>query len=292
MLGLREGLEAALIVGILIAYVVKVNRRDAIGRIWLGVIAAVIVSIALGIALTVASDLLGPIAEPLIAGFASIAAAIMVTWMVFWMAATAKNIRTELETNVSQKLQTGTAALVAIAFLAVVREGAEMSLFVWAAAQNSQSGLRPLIGALLGLIAAAILGYLIYRGALRFNLSTFFTWSGAYLVVIAGSILIGGIGDLQSEAGWFPFLSGTAYDLTWLMPEGSVQEILARGLIGFHTSASWLMVVVWILYVGITLPLFLRKTVRRRITPVETSEIAVITGADEPSTKAGVAAKN
>lgn len=276
MLGLREGLEASLIVGILIAYVVKVGRRDAILKIWLGVASAVLVSVGLGIALTVATDLLGPVAEPLIAGFASIAAAIMVTWMIFWMAKTAKNMRSSLEKDVSKSLSTGTAALVAIAFLAVVREGAETSLFVWAAAQNADTSIRPLAGALLGILASAIIGYLIYRGALKFNLSTFFTWSGAYLVIIAGSILIGGIGDLQEEAGWFPFLNGMAYDVESSFPEGSVQELLARGLVGFHTSATWLMVLVWVVYVGITLPLFLKKALHRRITPVETTEIEII----------------
>jgi high-affinity iron transporter len=276
MLGLREGLEASLIVGILIAYVVKVGRRDAILKIWLGVAAAILVSIGLGIALTAATDLLGPVAEPLIAGFASVAAAIMVTWMIFWMANTAKNMRSSLEKDVSKSLSTGTAALVAIAFLAVVREGAETSLFVWAAAQNADTSVRPLAGALLGIVASAIIGYLIYRGALKFNLSTFFTWSGAYLVIIAGSILIGGVGDLQEEAGWFPFLTGMAYDVGGWFPEGSVQELLARGLVGFHTSATWLMVVVWVAYVGITLPLFLKKAVHRRITPVETTEIEII----------------
>jgi high-affinity iron transporter len=276
MLGLREGLEASLIVGILIAYVVKVGRRDAILKIWLGVLAAVVVSIGLGVLLSVATEAFGEAVEPLIAGFASIAAAAMVTWMIFWMANTAKNMRSSLEKDVSKSLATGTAALVAIAFLAVVREGAELSLFVWAAAQNADTFARPLIGALLGILAAAFLGYLIYRGALKFNLSTFFAWSGAYLVIIAGSILIGGVGDLQEEAGWFPFLNSMAYDVEAWFPEGSVQEILLRGLIGFHTSATWLMVVVWVAYVGITLPLFLKKAVHRRITPVETTEIEII----------------
>lgn len=276
MLGLREGLEASLIVGILIAYVVRVNRRDAILKIWLGVLAAIIVSIGLGILLTVATNLMGPLAEPLIAGFASIAAAVMVTWMIFWMASTAKNMRSSLEKDVSKSLATGTGALVAIAFLAVVREGAETSLFVWAAAQNADTSFRPLAGAILGILASAVLGYLIYRGSLKFNLSTFFAWSGAYLVIIAGSILIGGVGDLQSEAGWLPFFNSNAYDFSNLIPTGSVQEILLRGLLGFHTSATWLMVIVWVLYVGITMPLFLKRAVHRRITPVETTEIEII----------------
>lgn len=276
LLGLREGLEASLIVGILIAYVVKLGRRDAIAKIWLGVFGAIAVSIGLGLLLTLAANLVGPVAEPLIAGFASIGAAIMVTWMIFWMAKTAKDMRASLERDVSKSLSTGTATLVAIAFLSVAREGTETSLFVWAAAQNASKTMNPLIGAILGILIAAVAGYLIYRGVLRFNLSAFFTWSGAYLVILAGSILIGGIGDLQDEAHLFPFLTGTAYDFSNILPENSVGAIVLRGLLGFHTSATWLMVIVWVLYVGITLPLFLRRALHKRITPVETTEIEVI----------------
>jgi high-affinity iron transporter len=276
LIGLREGLEASLIVGILIAYVVKVDRRDVIARIWAGIAAAIVVSVALGYALTVFAEAMGPAAEPLIAGGASIAAAAMVTWMIFWMAKTARSLKGELESEVADSLSKGAWAIVGIAFLAVVREGAETTLFVWAAAQNADATIRPLAGAVIGILISATLGYLIYRGSLKFNLSAFFLWSGVFLIIVAASMLVGGVGDLQDEAGILPFLTGTAYDFSHVIPEDSVLFIVLRGLFGFHNSMTWLQLVVWALFVSITMITFLRKSVRRKITPVETTEIRII----------------
>jgi high-affinity iron transporter len=276
LIGLREGLEASLIVGILVAYVVQVDRRDVIGRIWAGVAAALVVSIALGFALTLFADAMGPAAEPIIAGVASIAAAAMITWMIFWMAKTARSIKGELESEVASKLSQGAWAVVGIAFLAVVREGAETTLFVWAAAQNSSGTLRPLIGAVLGILISATIGYLIYRGSLRFNLSKFFLWSGVFLIIIAASMLVGGVGDLQQEAGLLPFLTGTAYDFSGVIPEDSILFIVLRGVFGFHNTMTWLQLIVWALFIAITMTTFLRKSIRRKITPVETTEIRII----------------
>lgn len=276
LIGLREGLEASLIVGILIAYVVKVDRRDVVVRIWAGVAVALVVSVGLGFALEALTKAAGADAEPYIAGFASIAAAAMVTWMIFWMAKTARSLKGALETEVASSLTGGAWSLVIIAFLAVVREGAETSLFVWAAAQNADTSIRPLIGAIAGILVSALLGYLIYRGSLKINLSKFFLWSGIFLIIIAASMLVGGLGDLQEEAGILPFLTGTAYDFSHVIPEDSVLFIVLRGLFGFHNTMTWLQLIAWILFVAITLATFLRTSLRRKITPVETTEIRII----------------
>jgi high-affinity iron transporter len=276
LIGLREGLEASLIVGILIAYVVKVDRRDVVGRIWAGVGVAIVVSIGLGIALEAITKIAGADAEPYIAGFASIGAAAMVTWMIFWMAKTARSLKGALESEVASSLTAGAWSLVIIAFLAVVREGAETSLFVWAAAQNADTSIRPLVGAVAGILISALLGYLIYRGSLKVNLSKFFLWSGIFLIVIAASMLVGGLGDLQNEAGILPFLTGTAYDLSGIIPEDSILFIVLRGLFGFHNSMTWLQLGAWVIFVSITLAAFLRTSLRRKITPVETTEIRII----------------
>lgn len=276
LIGLREGLEASLIVGILIAYVVKVDRRDVVVRIWAGVAVALVVSVGLGFALEALTKAAGADAEPYIAGFASIAAAAMVTWMIFWMAKTARSLKGALETEVASSLTGGAWSLVIIAFLAVVREGAETSLFVWAAAQNADTSIRPLIGAIAGILVSALLGYLIYRGSLKINLSKFFLWSGIFLIIIAASMLVGGLGDLQEEAGILPFLTGTAYDFSHVIPEDSVLFIVLRGLFGFHNTMTWLQLIAWILFVAITLAAFLRTSLRRKITPVETTEIRII----------------
>ena len=276
LIGLREGLEASLIVGILVAYVVKVDRRDVIGRIWAGVAVALVVSIGLGFALEAITEAAGADAEPYIAGFASIAAAAMVTWMIFWMAKTARTLKGALESEVASTLTAGAWGLVLLAFLAVVREGAETSLFVWAAAQNADTSIRPLVGAILGIAVSALLGYLIYRGSLKINLSKFFLWSGIFLIIIAASMLVGGVGDLQEEAGILPFLTGTAYDFSSVIPEDSVLFIVLRGLFGFHNTMTWLQLLVWVVFVAITLTAFLRTSIRRKITPVETTEIRII----------------
>lgn len=280
LIGLREGLEASLIVGILVAYVVKVDRRDVIGRIWSGVAVALVVSVGLGFALEAITRVAGADAEPYIAGFASIAAAAMVTWMIFWMAKTARSLKGALESEVASSLSAGAWGLVTIAFLAVVREGAETSLFVWAAAQNADTSIRPLVGAILGIAVSALLGYLIYRGSLKINLSKFFLWSGIFLIIIAASMLVGGVGDLQEDAGILPFLTGTAYDLSGVIPKNSVLFIVLRGLFGFHNTMTWLQLVVWVAFVAITLSAFLRTSMRRKITPVETTEIRVIRSAN------------
>ncbi len=276
LIGLREGLEASLIVGILIAYVVKVDRKDVLPRIWAGVGVALVVSVALGFGLEGLTKIMGAEAEPYIAGFASIAAAAMVTWMIFWMAKTARGLKNELETEVASSLSAGGWSLVIIAFLAVVREGAETTLFVWAAAQNSDTSLRPLLGAIAGILISALLGYLIYRGSLKINLSKFFLWSGVFLIIIAGSMLAGGIGDLQTEAGILPFLTGTAYDFSHVIPEDSVLFIVLRGIFGFHNSMTWLQFVAWAAFIAITMVTFVRKSMHRKITPVETTEIRII----------------
>mgnify|MGYP000196810638 CR=1 FL=1 len=276
LIGLREGLEASLIVGILIAYVMKVDRRDVIGRIWSGVAVAIVVSVGIGVALMAVTEAAGEAAEPYIEGLSSIAAAAMVTWMIFWMAKTARSIKGELESEVASSLSAGAWGLVAIAFFAVVREGAETTLFVWAAAQDADSTLRPLLGALAGILVAVGLGYLIYRGSLKLNLSKFFLWSGIFLIFIAASMLAGGVGDIQEGTPLLPFLTGTAYDLHEAIPKNSILFIVLRGLFGFHNAMTWLQLLVWLVFIAITLAMFLRTSLRRKITPVETTEIRII----------------
>ncbi|MEY4102094.1 MAG: hypothetical protein RIR88_228, partial [Actinomycetota bacterium] len=158
LIGLREGLEASLVIGILVAYLVKINRRDVLGKLWLGVGAAVALSIIVGIVLeTGLGELEGP-PEQLLTGALSIAAAGLVTWMVFWMAKTARNLKGNLEGNIDRSLAGTGVGLMFVAFLAVGREGIETALFIWAAASATGETWLPLVGAVLGLGAAAFLG--------------------------------------------------------------------------------------------------------------------------------------
>src|SRR6478609_4075173 len=152
LIGLREGLEAALVVGILVAYLVKLGRRDSLVPIWIGVGGAIAISLGFGAVLTFTSQSLSFKAQEAFGGFMSIIAVGFVTWMVFWMRRAAKSMKTELHGRLDSALAMGTGALVLMAFIAVGREGLETALFLWANAQATGSSTQPLLGAVLGLV--------------------------------------------------------------------------------------------------------------------------------------------
>jgi len=259
-IALREGLEASLVVGILIAYVIRMNRRDALRPIWAGVGIAVAVSLLIGFALSQTRGLPDSVFE-LTAGLLSIVACGLVTWMVFWMAKTARSMRGNLEAGIEKTLAGGAFGLLVIAFVSVGREGVETALFLWAAAQAAGQSLLPLLGALIGLLIAVALGFAIYRGMVRLNLRAFFTWSGSLLIVLAGGVLAYGVHELQ-EVGVLPGGESIAFDVSAAVPPESWYGSLLRGTIGFRPEMSWLEIVVWALYVGIALGVFLRMSLR------------------------------
>jgi high-affinity iron transporter len=260
LIGLREGLEASLVVSILIAYLVKTDRRHLVGRIWLGVAAAVALSLALGAALTFGTRTLTFNAQEAIGGFLSIVAVGLVTWMIFWMAGNARHLRGELHAKVDDAVDRGGWALALVAFLAVAREGLETALFLWSAVRASGGGSSPLIGGALGIATAVVLGWLIYRGALRLNLATFFTWTGAALVIVAAGVLAYGVHDLQ-EAGILPGLNNLAFDVSATIPPSSWYGTLLKGTLNFSPATTWLELIAWVGYVVPVMWLFLR-TVR------------------------------
>ncbi len=257
LIGLREGLEASLVVCILIAYVVKTGRRDALKPIWTGVGVAVGVSLAFGAGLEFGSQELTFEAQELLGGTLSIVAVVLVTWMVFWMRRTARHLRDELHGKLDAALRMGTGALVATAFLAVGREGLETALFVWASVRASSDGsYAPLTGVLLGLLTAVLLGWLFYRGALRIDLAKFFTWTGGMLVVVAAGVLAYGVHDLQ-EARFLDGLANKAFDVSATIPPDSWYGTLLKGVFNFQPNPTVLQVTVWALYLVPTLALFL-----------------------------------
>ncbi|MGJ5828568.1 iron uptake transporter permease EfeU [Streptomyces ossamyceticus] len=257
LIGLREGLEASLVVCILIAYLVRTERRDALRPIWIGVGAAVGLALVFGCVLEFGSQEMTFEAQEALGGSLSILAVGLVTWMVFWMRRTARHLRSELHGKLDAALQLGTGALVATAFLAVGREGLETSLFVWTSVRASGDGTEgPLIGVLLGLGSAVVLGWLFYRGALRINLSRFFTWTGGMLVVVAAGVLAYGFHDLQ-EADFLPGLTDKAFDITGAIPPDSWYGTLLKGVFNFQADPTVLQVTVWVLYLVPTLALFL-----------------------------------
>ncbi len=265
LIGLREGLEAALIVGILIAYLRKIGRTEVVARIWMGVALAIALSLGIGAFLAFGATGLDERADEIMSGIVSIVAAGFVTWMIFWMARAARGLSAELRSDVDSHLTDAGWGLVAVAFLAVMREGIETALFIWASFRAGGSGTLPIAGATLGILAAVALGYLIYRGALALNLEKFFRYTGILLIIIAGGVLAYGIHELQ-EAGILP--EGTvAFDVSGAIPADSWWGALLKGMFSFSPVMTWLEVVVWLGYVLPILSLFLRRTRRARPIP-------------------------
>lgn len=258
LVGLREGLEAALIVGILIAYIVKVGNRAHLAAVWMGVSAALLISFATGGFLAFTSTELSERGEQVFAGTTSLVAVGLVTWMVFWMKGAARGLREELHGKVSTALSTGPVTLALAAFFAVVREGLETAVFAYANFRTATSNSAPALGLTLGLIAAVTLGWLIYRRAITINLSKFFTITGVALVVIAAGVLSYGVHEFQ-ELGWFPGEGSYAWNISsWMAPD-SIAATLLQGTLGFRTAFSWVEFLAWAAFLVIVLPVYLRK---------------------------------
>jgi high-affinity iron transporter len=255
LIGLREGLEATLVVVILVAYLVKSERRGMLPRIWAGVAIAVAVSLAFGALLTFGPRGMDDEAQEALGGFLSIVAVGFVTWMVMWMARSARSLSGELKGAVDKAALAGGVSLVLVAMLAVGREGLETALFLWAATQAAGSTPSSLLGAALGLLTAVVLGYLFYRGAVRINLSKFFTWTGAILIVVAAGVLSYGVHDLQ-EGGVLPGLNSLAFDLRGVFTEDTWIGSLLKGTLNFTPDTTWLQAVVWVAYIAVAMPTF------------------------------------
>ena len=274
LVGLREGLEASLVVVILVSYLVRTDRRHLLPRIWAGVAAAVVISLGFGALLTFGPRGLSFRAQELIGGSLSIVAVGFVTWMVFWMARTARTLSTELRGQLDRAAEASRGALVVVALLAVGREGLETALFLWAA---TQAGTRdavgaatptwqPLLGAALGILTAVALGYLIYRGALSINLSRFFTWTGAFLIIVAAGVLAYGVHDLQ-EARFLPGLNDLAFDVSDTVDINTWWGALLKGIFNFSPATTKLEAAAWLLYAVPVMALFLVGARRRTTTP-------------------------
>lgn len=265
--GLREGVEAALIVSIILAYLAKTGNQRHFGRIWLGAGAAVAVSVVVGLLLFATIGGFEEPAEQIFEGFAMIAAAAVVTWMLFWMRRTAANIKGSLQAGVDRALvQGGILGLALLAFTAVIREGIETALFLMgqATAAGTQAW-STLIGAIVGLAIAVGIGYALYRGARVINLRTFFTWTGIGLIFIAAGLLSHGIHEFI-EAGWITLGTGTAFDIGAILPHESTPEngvlgvigSILRALVGYTSSPEWITFLAWLVYLVVVLYLYTR----------------------------------
>lgn len=257
LIGLREGLEATLVVSILVAFVVKADRRNRLPLIWLGVGAAVAVSVLFGGLLTYTKTTLlaDPTDRELFEAITSVLAVAFVTWMIFWMRKVSRRLKGDLTTKLAEAIAVGGFAVLVMAFLAVVREGIETSLIFYAAAQNT-GGLAPLWALTGGVLTSVVIGVLLYFGAVRINLGKFFTWTGVLLVFVAGGIFKYGVHDFQ-EAGVLPGLNNHAFDISASFPPTEWYAELVRGLFNFTPAPTVLETIAWAAYVVVVLVLFL-----------------------------------
>ena len=272
LIGLREGLEAGLIVTILVSAVRRADPGRSLAGVWVGVAAAIAMSLSFGAVLTFTSASLSSTAQAAFGGALSVLAVVLVTWMVFWMRRAARTLSSGLREKVGDALAVGGTALVVTAFVAVGREGLETALFVWTNAQAAGSNLAPVAGALVGLVLAFGLCLLMYRSLVKVNLPRFFTITGAVLLVIAAGVLAYGVGDLQ-EAGLLPGQGSAAFDLTDRIAGGTWWVEAVKGVTNLDLWMSWLQVVAYLGYLAVFLPLFLFGAHRAKAAPAAAAEL-------------------
>ncbi len=257
LIGLREGLETAIVVTILMAFLVKSGRRDACKWVWIGVGGAVVMTVGVFLAIQFSENTISGLGAEAIAGVASIVAVAIVTTMVIWMKRAAAGMSGQLRGDMSKALEAGPFAVLSLAFLAVGREGVETALFMVGFADAKT--LWPLTGLIVGVLIAVVIAFGMYRGALRINLAKFFTYTGAFLVVVAAGILSYGVGALQT-VGWLPGLASRPFDISSWFDWSSWYGQVIQGVFNVTPTPTWLQLIGWTLYLVIVLIVFLRPT--------------------------------
>ena len=253
---LREGLEAALIVGIIVAYLVKTDRRDALRWVAIGVAAALALALVVGIAVVALVGRMPLVVQETFEGLAAIFAVVVLTWMLFWMRRQGRAMKGELELGVNAALERGSAiALIALAFMAVLREGLETVLFLLAVLGSTGDVATAMLFAVLGLVVAVAIGVAIFALGVRIDLRRFFTLTGFVLIFVAAGLCAYAVHELTG-AGWLP-LTPVAFDLTtWLPETGPVGSVVA-GLFGYRSAPTWSELIAYFGYLVPVLVLFL-----------------------------------
>ena len=248
VIGLREGLEAALIVGIIAAFLGQQGRRDALRLVWLGTAVAVAICVGVAIVLQVISSDLPQRQQEGLETVVGALAVCMVTYMIIFMRRHARGLKKDLEGAAASALASGSSrALVAMAFLAVLREGFETAVFLLATFQASGNASTSWLGAVLGIGLATAIGYAIYKGGVRLNLARFFRVTGLVLVVVAAGLVMTAF-HTASEAGWLTVGQAQAFDLSWLVRPGTPVSSLLTGVLGIQPFPAWIEVIAWLAY--------------------------------------------
>jgi high-affinity iron transporter len=288
LIGLREGLEATLVVSILVAYLVKAGRRRQLLPLWAGVAAAVALSVLFGALLTYTeTSLLADYrSRELFEAITSVVAVALVTWMIFWLRRTSRRLKGELTGKLEAALGVGTLAVAGIAFVSVIREGLETALLFYAAAQGATSTATPLIAISAGVLTSLLIGFGLYAGAIRVNLSRFFTISGVLLIFVAAGIFKYGIHDFQ-EAGVLPGLNTIAFDITGVLDPTSWYGAAISGMFNITGVPTVLETIAYLAYLVPVLVILLWPS-RHTATPSRTGAVPGVT--PNPETSQHVAA--
>lgn len=248
VIGLREGLEASLIVGIVAAFLLQRGRRDALRQVWIGVGVALVLCVAVGVALELVNRDLPQKQQEGLETVIGLIAVAMVTYMIVWMRRHSRDLKRDLEGAAESALERGSAgALVAMAFLAVLREGFETAVFLIAAFNASDSPAAAGTGALLGVVVAIVIGAMIYRGGVKLNLSKFFRVTGLVLVFVAAGLLAMAA-HTAHEAGWLTAGQAQVVDISWLVRPGTPLASILTGVLGMQPKPVVVEVVVWAVY--------------------------------------------
>ena len=275
VIGLREGVEASLIVGIIAAFLRQEGRRDLLRNVWMGVGLAAAICLAVGIALDVLNSQLPQRQQEMLETVVGVLAVGVVSFMVFWMTRHARGMRKELEASAATALATGSAAaLVGMAFFAVLREGLETAVFLLAIFQDASDPAAAGLGAVLGLALAVLIGVGIYRGGIKLDLARFFRLTSVVLVMVAAGLLASAAGTAW-EAGWITGFQSQPLDLSWLVVPGTWTSSLLTGMLGLQPHPSVAQITVYLAY---ALPMGLyvlwprgRSTKRARSTSTRTA---------------------
>ncbi len=249
VIGLREGLEASLIVGIIAAFLIQRDERRALRPMWIGVAIAIGLCVAVAVVLRLIGESLPFQQREFMEGMLALLAVAGVTYMVIWMRRHSRELKGQLEDHAERALLVGsTLALVGMAFFAVLREGLETAVFMLAAFQSSSDPVATGLGAALGVAVAVGLGYGIYRGGVKINLSRFFRVTGFILVLVAGGLLSTAVHEF-AEAGVISVAQQTAFSMSWLVDPGSVRESLLTGMLGLRAAPTVAEVAIYLVYV-------------------------------------------
>lgn len=274
LIGLREGIEAALVVSILLTYLVRTDRKPLIRFVWYGVGTAVLVSILIAVGLETISSELSETLEPIFAGIVSFVAVGFVTWMIFWMKRSARTISSDLRNQLDNAAISGGAiAVAAMAFVAVLREGAETAIFFWAAAHATGNSFASVVGLILGLGTAVIVGWVFYRSTSTINLSKFFKVTSILLVFVAAGVLSYGIHEFQ-EVGWLPGEANVLLDLSGVLVEGTFLATLVAGLFNLKPTTTTLQVIGYVGYSVTVLYFLLLNKISPSSQVLETTELS------------------